>query len=65
MRTPSAARGPVRLLPTIWLPLVTVDMRLGEKASPAKSTSGFRAAKLLTSVVKRAAPGDEPLGSML
>jgi hypothetical protein len=40
-------------------------MRLGEKASPAKSTSGFRAAKLLTSVVKRAAPGDEPLGSML
>lgn len=48
---------------TMCLPLVMVDMALGLKASPLKSTSGASAAKRFTSVAKRAAPPAIAFGS--
>ena len=43
---------------TMCLPFVIVDIALGLKASPEKSTSGISAAKLLSFEAKRAAPAD-------
>jgi len=43
---------------TMCLPLVMVDMALGLKASPLKSTSGSSALKDLSLDAKRAAPAD-------